>query len=102
MSADKDVGGFRGQYLFHAWIIARRCAPDVRHPNPQALAFEAKVFREPDLYALVVDVAIDAAQWFEIFQRLHDFYVAEVAPVPHLIAALEMEKDFWIKKSMRV
>ena len=102
MTADEDIRHLRCQKFFYSWIVPWRSAPDVGHPDIDALAFEPQVFREPGLKVLVVDVAIDAPQWFEIFQRFCYCDVTKITAMPDLVAIPEVFKNFGIQESMRV
>ena len=72
------------------------------HPDIEAIADEPQVFGEPRLQVLVVDVAIDTTQWFEIFQGFCYCHVTKITAVPDLIAIPEVFKNPGIQESMRV
>src|SRR5687768_2955830 len=102
MSADEDIGHLRCQKFFYSWIVSGRSATDVCHPDLQAITVEPQVFGKPRLQVLVVDVAIDTAQWFEVLQRFCYSHVTEITAVPDLVAIPEVFKNFGIEESMRV
>ena len=102
VAADEELRFVFRDQGFDPGIIAGWVAPDMGHEDLHFFAGEEQVLGKVGADLLAIDIAVDTAQGFEFTQFISKGHIPEIAPMPDLIAVLEMMRHLFIQEAVGV
>lgn len=99
--ADEQFGLMQVKQFSGFWIVAGRIASDMSHQYLHPLTLKREVLRKNGTYILPIDIAVNASERFELFQRFGNTG-SKVTGMPNFVAVFEMIENSFIQKAMGV
>ena len=95
MAANVKVRLFVFQNILHFWHVMAWIASNMGHVDIDVFHMEKQVFGILHAYDVVINVAVDGTQRFEVSQCIGSLDITDITSMPQLVNVFEEVEKLW-------